>query len=96
MALLTTVFALVLFQRGLFLCGEVKASLLSTFEPLTGILIGVVAFREILTPNKILGIIGILMSAVLLVLPFGQKVDKKCTSIHDKEGLWTLTSFLVL
>lgn len=77
MALFTTVFALVLFQRGLFLCGEVKASLLSTFEPLTGILLGVIAFREMLTPNKILGIIGILMSAVLLVLPLGQRIENK-------------------
>lgn len=77
MALFTTVFALVLFQRGLFLCGEVKASLLSTFEPLTGILIGVVVFREMLTLNKILGIIGVLMSVVLLVLPLRQSVEKK-------------------
>ena len=77
MALFTTVFALVLFQKGLFLCGEVKASLLSTFEPLTGILIGVAVFREMLTPNKILGIIGVLMSAALLVLPLGQSVEKK-------------------
>lgn len=77
MALFTTVLALVLFQRGLFLCGEVKASLLSTFEPLTGILIGVVVFREMLTLNKILGIIGVLMSAVLLVLPLGQSVEKE-------------------
>ena len=69
MALFTTVFALVLFQKGLFLCGEVKASLLSTFEPLTGIVIGMIAFQEELTPNKILGITGVLMAAILLVLP---------------------------
>ena len=69
MTLFTTVFALVLFQKGLFLCGEVKASLLSTFEPLTGIVIGMIAFQEELTPNKILGIIGVLTAAILLVLP---------------------------
>lgn len=79
MALFTTVFALVLFQRGLFLCGEVKASLLSTFEPLTGIVIGVVVFGEIMTLNKILGMMGILVSAMLLVLPLGQKAEKKET-----------------
>ena len=77
MALFTTVFALVLFQRGLFLCGEVKASLLSTFEPLTGILIGVIVFRETMTLNKILGMTGILVSAVILVLPLGQRGEKK-------------------
>ncbi len=77
MALFATVFALVLFQKGLFLCGEVKASLLSTFEPLTGILIGATVFQEMLTPGKILGIIGILMSAVILVLPVRQSAEKK-------------------
>lgn len=69
MALFTTVFALVLFQRGLFLCGEVRASLLSTFEPLTGVVIGVIAFHEALTRNEICGIAGILAAVILLVLP---------------------------
>ena len=73
MALFTTVFALVLFQRGLFLCGEVKASLLSTFEPLTGILIGVIAFHEMLTWRKTIGILSILGAAMLLVLPLKKK-----------------------
>ncbi len=68
MALFATVFALVLFQKGLFLCGEVKASLLSTFEPLTGILIGVIVFHEALSMKEMIGIIGILTAAVLLVL----------------------------
>ena len=77
MALFTTVFALVLFQKGLFLCGEVKASLLSTFEPLTGILIGVVAFQEILTPSKAMGITGVLAAAVLLVLPVERGKEKR-------------------
>ena len=71
MAVLTTVFALVLFQKGVFLCGEVKASLLSTFEPLTGILIGVIAFHEVLTLCEFAGILSILAAAILLVLPKG-------------------------
>ena len=69
MAVFMTVFALVLFQKGVFLCGEVKASLLSTFEPLTGILIGVIAFHEVLTPSGFAGILSILAAAILLVLP---------------------------
>ena len=69
MALFTTVFALVLFQRGLFLCGEVKASLLSTFEPITGIVIGVIVFYEVLSWGEILGIVSILVAVVLLVVP---------------------------
>ena len=69
MALFATVFALVLFQKGVFLCGEVKASLFSTFEPLTGIVIGVIVFHEVLSIKEMIGIIGILAAAVLLVIP---------------------------
>lgn len=60
--------AVALFQVGVFLCGEVKASLLSTFEPLTGVLIGVAAFNEIITVPIVIGILMILVSAILLVV----------------------------
>ena len=59
--------AQVLFQTGVFLCGEVKASLLSTFEPLTGVVIGILVFREALTIRIAAGIALILLAAVLLV-----------------------------
>ncbi len=75
MALVATVFALVLFQKGVFLCGEVRASLFSTFEPLTGIVIGVIVFHEALSLKVVLGMVGILAAAVLLVIPFGEKND---------------------
>ncbi len=68
LALFATVLGLVLFQQGVLHCGEVKASLFSTFEPLTGILIGAVVFHEALTPHILLGMAGILAAAVLLVL----------------------------
>lgn len=60
--------AQILFQTGVFLCGEVKASLLSTFEPLTGVIIGILVFREALTVRIAIGIVLILLAAVLLVL----------------------------
>ena len=63
-----TVMALALFQKGVFLCGEVKASLLSTFEPLTGVLLGALVLREPLTGRSIIGIALILLSTVLLVI----------------------------
>lgn len=69
LALLATVFALVLFQKGVILCGEVKASLFSTFEPLTGIFIGMIAFHEALTVREGVGITGILAAVVLLAIP---------------------------
>ncbi len=76
MALFAIVFALVLFQKGVFLCGEVKASLFSMFEPLTGILIGAIVFHEVLSVKEMIGMIGILAAAVLLVIP-----TKKAKSI---------------
>lgn len=69
LALFATVFALVLFQKGVFLCGEVRASLFSTFEPLTGLVLGVAVFHEVLTGKELLGVTGILAATVLLVIP---------------------------
>ena len=64
----STVVALALFQKGVFLCGSVKAALLSTFEPLTGVVIGLLVYHEDLTVKIALGIFLILISTVLLVL----------------------------
>ena len=62
-----TVMALAFFQLGVFYCGEVKASLLSTFEPLTSVLIGIVVFHEAMTLRILAGMILILLSTLLLV-----------------------------
>lgn len=78
LALFATVFALVLFQKGLFLCGEVKASLLSTFEPLTGIVIGILVFHEVLTGKEGLGIACVLLSTIILVIPMRKDSEKEC------------------
>jgi len=67
--------AQVLFQAGVFLCGEVKASLLSTFEPLTGVVIGILVFREALTARSAAGIALILLAAVLLVMTPGKRAE---------------------
>ncbi len=68
LGLSASVVALALFQVGVLLCGEVKASLLSTFEPLTGVIIGILVFHGSLTVPIAVGILLILCSAVLLVL----------------------------
>ncbi|MDY2649056.1 MAG: DMT family transporter [Pyramidobacter porci] len=68
LGLLATVLALAFFQKGLFLCGEVKASLLSTFEPLTSIAVGLAVYGEPMTPRLVAGMALILLSSVLLVL----------------------------
>jgi drug/metabolite transporter (DMT)-like permease len=67
--------AQVLFQAGVFLCGGVKASLLSTFEPLTGVMIGVLVFREAMMLRAAAGVALILLAAALLVLGPGGRED---------------------
>ncbi len=72
MALFTTVIALVLFQKGTYICGSVKSSLLSTFEPITGVFIGMLVFHEVLTWKITLGTAFVLISTMILVLPVGR------------------------
>ncbi|MBR0470675.1 MAG: DMT family transporter, partial [Clostridia bacterium] len=75
LALFSTVFALILFQKGLFLCGEVRASLLSTFEPITSVMVGIIAFNEKITLKIILGIVAILLSTIFLVIENNEKLN---------------------
>ena len=73
LAFFATVIALVLFQKGAFLCGALTASLLSTFEPLTGVIIGLIVFKEEMTWKLGMGIFLILFSTILVVLPVKEK-----------------------
>ena len=75
LGLFATVIALALFQIGVFLCGSVRASLLSTFEPLTGIVLGVAVLGERLSLRTISGMALILLAVVWLVVP--QKKGKQ-------------------
>ncbi|MBF1092788.1 MAG: EamA family transporter, partial [Solobacterium sp.] len=55
--------------------GGLKASLLSTFEPLTSLFIGVIVFHELLTVHQWIGIVLVLVSVILLVIPVGAKKE---------------------
>jgi drug/metabolite transporter (DMT)-like permease len=73
LALLTDVLALVFFQEGLKACGGVMASLLSTFEPLTGLAIGVLVYREALTLASVAAVVCILGSVLLLLVKSNER-----------------------
>lgn len=73
LAVVATVLASTLFQRGVLLSGEVQASLFSTFEPLTGVVLGLLLFNELLTGKSAAGIFCILLATVVLVLPQKRK-----------------------
>ena len=76
LALLVSVIAVLLFQHGVLVTGGLKASLLSTFEPLTSLFIGMIVFHELLTVRQWVGIVLVLVSVILLVIPVGAKKEK--------------------
>jgi len=58
-----------LFQIGVALIGPENTSILSTLEPITSIVIGVMIFNEVITTRMIFGFVSILV-AVLVVTAF--------------------------
>ena len=58
-----------LFQIGVALIGPESTSILSTLEPITSIVIGVMVFNEIITVRMIFGFVAIL-AAVLIITAF--------------------------
>lgn len=65
---MVSVLATVFFQMGARLVGPEKASLLSTFEPLTSVLAGTAFFGEKLTGKSLCGIACILCGVFLLAV----------------------------
>ena len=67
-AFMVSILATIFFQNGIRAVGPQTAGLLSTFEPLTGVLIGIMVFSEPMTPKIAGGILCILCSIILLTL----------------------------
>ncbi len=67
--------ALVLFQIGTFHIGGQRAAILSTTEPVTGLIVGVLVFRETLSPLAVVGSVLVLASSVLIAI-FDMKHSK--------------------
>jgi len=74
-ALVINVGAVVLFQNGAFLIGGQKASILSTFEPITSLIVGYIAFREKITLLSVIGSILIISASVLIAFMDGKEAD---------------------
>ncbi len=60
--------AVVLFQRGTFLIGGGRASILSTFEPITSILAGAVIFSENISVFTVIGTILVITASILIAI----------------------------
>ncbi|MBO4394291.1 MAG: DMT family transporter [Spirochaetales bacterium] len=68
LGLIATVIGVPCFQTGVARCGAIRSSLLSTVEPITSLIIGVIVFDENLGLRSLLGIALILVSVCILVL----------------------------
>ena len=67
-AFLTNVMATAMFQQGTFLIGGQKASILSTLEPITGVVMGILVFREAVSLRTALGAVLVILAGVLIVM----------------------------
>jgi drug/metabolite transporter (DMT)-like permease len=67
-ALLMTVLAMSMFQQAALLIGGEKTSVLSTLEPITSIVVGVLVFRERVGIGALLGSVLVIAASVLIAL----------------------------
>ncbi len=79
LAVIINVGAVAMFQKGTFLIGGERAAILSTVEPLTGVVMGVVVFQETVTYLAVFGCICVLGACVLIAIG-----DTKHTELHAK------------
>lgn len=66
-SVLTSVFALSLFQMGIAMTGGSTAAILSILEPITSIVLGILVLHEELTAAKLLGCVCIIASVILIM-----------------------------
>lgn len=76
-----TVGAVVLFQIGVQTISSQKAAILSTFEPITSIIVGVLFMDEIFTFKIAIGSFLILSSVIILTVFDKEKIDSDCIKI---------------
>ena len=58
--------AVVLFQQGTFIIGGERASILSTLEPITSIIVGFAVFHETLGAKSIVGSVFVILASILI------------------------------
>ncbi|MFR2897920.1 EamA family transporter [Hungatella sp.] len=57
------------FQLGTKYIGAQNASMLSTFEPLTSVAVGILVYHELMTGRTVMGILAILISVIIVSCP---------------------------
>jgi drug/metabolite transporter (DMT)-like permease len=84
-SLLITVGASISFQEGVKEIGSQRASILSTFEPITSIIIGIFIFSESFGVKTVIGII-LILTAVVLLTAFHKKQVTSRSDINKAAG----------
>jgi len=69
--------AVVLFQKGTNIVGGQRAAILSTFEPITGVAVGLIFLNERLTLRTFIGSVIVLSASVLIALQDAKEAGKK-------------------
>lgn len=67
-AITVTAVAVVLFQLGTFLIGSQRASILSTLEPITSVVIGTLVFREPVSIRNVIGSLLVIAASILIAV----------------------------
>ncbi|WMJ83607.1 DMT family transporter [Oscillospiraceae bacterium LTW-04] len=78
--------AVVLFQMGAAIVGPQRAAILSTSEPITGIVVGIIAFGEPFGLKTALGSVLIIASVVLLTV-FDKKTEQQLSAVNAERQL---------
>lgn len=73
LAVVSTVLPFLLYTKGLYEMEAGKASILATVEPFVATIVGVLFFKETMTPFKIIGMLLVLLAIIIL------NVNKKST-----------------
>ena len=81
-SLMICIGAVMLFQKGTFLIGAQRAAILSTFEPITSIFVGILFLNETLTPRILLGSVITLVAGVFITQG-GKKDEGKEEAAKD-------------
>lgn len=72
-AILTSIIAIICLQKGIKYLGGTMASILSMFEPVTSVIIGIIVLHEKLSTYKLIGCCIILCSIIVIIITKGRK-----------------------
>lgn len=83
-AMAVMVGAVALFQMGAAIVGPQRAAILSTFEPITGIAVGILAFNEPFGLKTALGSV-LIITAVVLLTVFDKKTEQQVATNEGQQ-----------